>query len=175
MGGLRWSHLLILVSLSGPFSFASRGFASASPLIIKCSALWNSEKVTEGGVLPTRNRGQRGWETNSKPAGKITLFSWWEISRMMHVSPGHGLETGNPPPPTPPALLWLEMLSQKWHESENPSLVWATGEQDKERAVPRSAMLQRTQAPVHSQAEECMPQARAKTLLEGTALPRSIL
>ena len=60
MGGLRWSHLLILVSLSGPFSFASRGFASASPLIIKCSALWNSEKVTEGGVLPTRNRGQKG-------------------------------------------------------------------------------------------------------------------
>ena len=35
-------------------------------------------------------------------------------------------------------------------------------------------MLQRTQAPVNSQAEECMPQARAKTILEGTALPRSI-
>ena len=59
-GGLSWSHLLILMSLSGPFSFASRGFASASPLISKCSALWNSEKVTEGGVLLTGNGRQKG-------------------------------------------------------------------------------------------------------------------
>ena len=36
------------------------GFLAASPLISDCSALWNSEKVMEAGVLPTRNGGQKG-------------------------------------------------------------------------------------------------------------------
>ena len=32
------------------------GFLAASPLISDCSALWNSEKVIEAGVLPARNK-----------------------------------------------------------------------------------------------------------------------
>ena len=48
------------MSLSDPFNLASSGFLAASLLITNCSALWNSEKVLEAGVLPTRNGGQKG-------------------------------------------------------------------------------------------------------------------
>ena len=40
--GLRWSVLLILMSLSGLFNLASDGFVAAPRLISNCSALWNS-------------------------------------------------------------------------------------------------------------------------------------
>ena len=39
------------MSLSGPFNLASGGVLAASPLIPNCSALRNSEKVMEAGVL----------------------------------------------------------------------------------------------------------------------------
>ena len=40
--GLRWSSLLILMSLSDTFNLASGGFLAAPPLISNFSALWNS-------------------------------------------------------------------------------------------------------------------------------------
>ena len=36
------------------------GFLAASPLISDCSALWNSEKVMEAGVLPARMENKKG-------------------------------------------------------------------------------------------------------------------
>ena len=39
------------MNLNGPFNLASGGFLAASPLILNCSALRNSEKVMEAGVL----------------------------------------------------------------------------------------------------------------------------
>ena len=49
------------MSFSGPYNLASGGFLAAPSLISNCSksALWNSGKVMEAGVLPTRNGGQK--------------------------------------------------------------------------------------------------------------------
>lgn len=57
--GLRWSSLLVWMSLSGTFNLASRGILAAPPLISNCSALWDSEKAIEAGVLPIRNGRQK--------------------------------------------------------------------------------------------------------------------
>ena len=67
-------QLLILISFSGPFNLASGCFLAAPSLISRCSksALWNSGKVMEAGVLPTRNGGQKdvqAWESHRAVLG----------------------------------------------------------------------------------------------------------
>ena len=55
-------QLLILINFFGPFNLALDGFMAAPSLISHHSesALWNSGKVMEAGVLPTRNGEQKG-------------------------------------------------------------------------------------------------------------------
>ena len=55
------------------------GFLAASPLISDCSALWNSEKVMEAGVLPARMENKKASMPRS-PTGPYSASSPWLIS-----------------------------------------------------------------------------------------------
>ena len=81
--GLSCSGLLILISLSGPFSLASGGFTAAPLLISNCSALWNSEKVMEAGVLLQEMADKTAFMPRS-PTGPC-LASKWQFNTLKQL------------------------------------------------------------------------------------------
>jgi len=61
------------------FNLASGGFLALPPLIgiSNCSAIWNGEKVMEGGVLPLKMRDKKASVPRSptRPCGASIFFS----------------------------------------------------------------------------------------------------
>ena len=70
---LRLSSLLILMSIYGHFNLDLDGFLALLLLISNYSALWKLE-VLKGGVLPTRNGGQKAFLTGPCLASLLSSF-----------------------------------------------------------------------------------------------------